>query len=108
MIEVAAPGEDCGFADVAQDHVGAADGVDRAIERACNGFFDGVFLQADTEVAGNDLDDVFGFDGREGTEEVEDERQLVRRAGELHQVGKPGLDSRRTGTLTLPSPRGRG
>ena len=47
LVELAAFGKNRGFADVPEDHVGAADGFDGSIERACDGFFDGVFFQTD-------------------------------------------------------------
>src|SRR5439155_18845564 len=96
LLELIAFGEDGGFADVAENHVGTAYGVERPVESLGDGLLDGVFLEADAKIARDDFDDVLGFGRIESAEEVEDEGKLVGGAGEFDEFGKLCMD--RVGT----------
>src|SRR5438874_274421 len=61
LVELAAPGEYGGFADVPEYHVCPANGFDRPLKSPGDRFFDCILLQTDTQIAGNDLDDIFGL-----------------------------------------------
>src|SRR5207244_12377149 len=99
LVKLIVFGEDGGFADVAENHVGPADGVERPLEGLGDGFLDGVFLETDAEVAGDDFDDVLGFDRIESAQDVEDEGKLVGGAGEFDEFGE--LCMNRVGSETL-------
>src|SRR5690242_3903364 len=49
------------LADIAQQQVGLADLLGWTRKGRRNGFFDQAFLEPDAQVAGNDFDQVFGF-----------------------------------------------
>ena len=53
---------------VAAEHVGLADEFDRLAGSGGEGFFDETVFEADAEIAQEQLDQKFCFDGREGTE----------------------------------------
>lgn len=55
-------GEAGGFADVAEEQVGLSHLLCRKVESAGDGFFDEAFLEADAEVAGDDFDEILGFE----------------------------------------------
>src|SRR5213594_3637787 len=100
FVELASFGEYGGLANVAKDHVGTPHYIDRAIKGARDGFLDRVLFETDAEVARDDFDDVFHFDGSKGAEKIKHRGHFVGSAGEFDEVGKFGLDNRRTETLT--------
>ena len=68
--KLARDGEPENVGDVAGKHVGALNGGERLTEGFGNGFFDETFFEADAELPGGDLDEVFGFEGRQTLERV--------------------------------------
>ena len=50
-----------GLADITEEHVRTLNAVNRRAESLGDRFFDQVLFQADAEIAGDDLDDVFRF-----------------------------------------------
>lgn len=73
VFESAKAGEDGGFADIAGEHVGLADGGRLGLVCEGDGFFDEAFAEADAEVAGEEFDEGFAFDGVEGAESLAEE-----------------------------------
>ncbi len=65
VAEISSRGAAKGFADVAEQHVGALHLGNRIAERLGDSFFDKGFAQADAKVAAHDLDDVLGLERRE-------------------------------------------
>ena len=74
LVESVSGGEAQGFANVAQQHVGALDPVERSFECAGDRLFDETFFQADAQISGDDLDDVLGFERRGLFEKMAQER----------------------------------
>ncbi len=91
MTETSVTRKHRGFPNVAQRHVRSANIIRRPIESFGDRFFDGVFLQADTQVARDHLAHVLRFDGSEDTKKIRDERRLfsiVRNADKLFKTDK--------------------
>ncbi len=57
-----------------------------------DGFFDEGLLDAGAHVAGEELDEVFGFDGRGAAEEVEEEAEFGLGAAGFGEGGEGGFD----------------
>jgi hypothetical protein len=85
--------EDLG--DIAEEHVGALHGGERLTEGFGDGFFDEAFFEPDAELAGGDLDEVFGFESRQARERVFEKALLRSWAALLREGGIDFCDLRK-------------
>ena len=97
LAEFSMAGEQGRFPDVAGEHVRVPDVRGIRLESGGDGILDEAFLQADAEVAGEQLDDGFAFDRMQGGEAVGEPLDAVERAGCVSQSWKnaasPGRSS---------------
>src|SRR5579872_32202 len=61
-VQLAFSGKDCGFSDVAKQHVGALNRGKRAVVCSRNCLLDETLFQPDPKVSCHDLDNVLGFE----------------------------------------------
>lgn len=87
-------GQEGDEADVAFEHVGPLDAGEVGIGEAGEGVLDGALFEADAQVAGEQLDDVLGFEGRGAGQQGGDEGDFGLAAGrsgeDLEGVGNGG------------------
>ena len=92
LSELAFPGDDCGFSNISQCHIGTPDCLHRTVKCLCNRFFDRVFLEADPHVAGNDLDHILRFSRGELAQQICNRGELRRIPGEHDNAFKDRED----------------
>jgi hypothetical protein len=76
------------LADVAGQHVGALDRFEWLVERPGNHLFDQALFQANPQVVGDNLDDVFHFQRARAAKKLFERSELRRRAASLGQIGE--------------------
>ncbi len=90
--ELVGRGQAQGFADVAGQHIGALHLGQGLVEGHGDSLLHQVFPQADAQVAGDDFDDVLGFEGRRTAKQFFEQGQLRRRPAALGQLREAALN----------------